>query len=96
MSPPSVRKGAAIFFILFALAVTWPGMIPFNRIEPLVLGLPFSMFWIAIWILLSFFVLLVVDRAEGKREEEGGRMAAGNEDGLETKKSQEPSMGVGE
>ena len=55
---------AGLFFLLFALAVTWPGMVPFNRIHPLVLGLPFSMVWIAFWVVLSFLVLLLVDRSE--------------------------------
>ena len=64
-----IRRGAVIFFLLFVLAVTWPGMIPANRIEPLILGLPFSMAWIALWVALSFLVLLAVDRVEGS----GGR-----------------------
>jgi hypothetical protein len=61
-----VRGAAAAFFLLFLLAVTWPGMLPFNRIEPLVLGLPFSMVWIALWVLASFFVLVLVDRIESR------------------------------
>ena len=64
-----VRRGAALFFLLFVLAVTWPGMLPFNRIHPMVLGLPFSMFWIALWVFCSFLVLLVVDRVEGRDRE---------------------------
>ena len=66
MSVRRVRWGAALFFLLFVLAVTWPGMLPFNRIHPLVLGLPFSMFWIALWVLGSFLVLLLVDWVEGR------------------------------
>ena len=61
-----VRRGTALFFVLFVLAVTWPGMLPFNQIHPLVLGLPFSMFWIALWVFCSFLVLLFVDRVEGR------------------------------
>jgi len=41
-------------------------MVPFNRIHPLIWGLPFSMAWIALWVILSFLVLLFVDRAEGR------------------------------
>ena len=70
MSVSLVRLFAAVFFGLFVVAVTWPGMIPFNRIEPLVLGLPFSMAWIAGWVLASFFVLLMVDWAEGLYRED--------------------------
>jgi hypothetical protein len=65
-----VRTGAILFFILFVLGVTWPGMIPANRIFPLVLGLPFSMVWIAGWVLVSFFVFLFLDRVEGRNREE--------------------------
>jgi hypothetical protein len=41
-------------------------MVPANRIYPLILGLPFSMAWIALWVILSFLVLLLVDRLEGR------------------------------
>ena len=61
-----VRWGTGAFFLLFVLAVTWPGMLPFNRIHPRVLGLPFSMFWIALWVFTSFLVLVVVDWVEGR------------------------------
>lgn len=65
MSLSLARFLTAVFFVLFVAAVTWPGMVPFNRIEPLVLGLPFSMVWIAGWVLASFFVLVLIDWAEG-------------------------------
>lgn len=57
-----VPWGAAGFFLLFTVAMTWPGLIPFNRVEPMVLGLPFTMAWIALWVVLSFVVLILVDR----------------------------------
>jgi hypothetical protein len=57
-----VPWGAAGFFLLFTAAVTWPGLIPFNRVQPTILGLPFTMAWIALWVVLSFVVLLLVDR----------------------------------
>lgn len=61
-----IRGGTGLFFLLFVVAVTWPGMIPGNRIYPLILGLPFSMAWIATWVVLAFLVLALLDRAEGK------------------------------
>lgn len=64
-----VRIVAAIYFVLFAVAVTWPGMVPFNRIYPLVLGLPFSLAWIAFWVTGGIFVLWLVDAVERR----GGR-----------------------
>jgi hypothetical protein len=73
MSVRWVRRGAVLLFLLFVVAVTWPGMVPFNRIEPLILGLPFSMAWIAFWVVLSFLTLLLLDHVEaGAREEDGG------------------------
>jgi len=60
------RGGAILFFLLFLGGVTWPGMVLGNRIFPLILGLPFSMVWIASWVGLSFFVLLILDRTEGR------------------------------
>ena len=66
-----VRWFAALFFVAFVLAVIWPGIIPFNRFEPQIFGLPFVVFWIALWVLASFFVLLIVDRVEGKARERG-------------------------
>lgn len=64
MSIHWARRGAVLFFLLFIVAVTWPGMILGNHIFPLVLGLPFSMVWIASWVVLSFLVLIFLDRAE--------------------------------
>ncbi len=64
MSIHWARRGAILFFLLFIVAVTWPGMILGNHIFPLVLGLPFSMVWIASWVVLSFLVLIFLDRAE--------------------------------
>lgn len=64
MSKSGVRTLAVVFFVLNGIAVTWPGFIPFNRVHPLVLGLPFSLAWIAFWVLLSMVVLWMVDRVE--------------------------------
>jgi TRAP-type C4-dicarboxylate transport system permease small subunit len=66
-------RGAAIYFVLFTLAVTWPGMTPFNRVEPMILGLPFNMVWMAAWVVGGFVVLLLVDRTTERRHRERGR-----------------------
>ena len=70
MSIHWARRGAILFFLLFIVAVTWPGMILGNHIFPLVLGLPFSMVWIASWVVLSFLVLIFLDRAEERARED--------------------------
>lgn len=64
-----VRIFAAAFLALFLVAVTWPGMVPFNRVRPLVLGLPFSKAWVALWLVLGILVLWLVDVVERR----GGR-----------------------
>ena len=39
-------------------------MLPFARVRPLILGLPFSFAWVAAWILGAVFVLVGLDRVE--------------------------------
>lgn len=68
----SVRMARGLmtgFFVLFALAVMWPGYVPFNRIRPLVLGLPFSMVWVGLWVLAAALVLWGLDRVEARERE---------------------------
>ena len=66
MTPRLARTVAVVYFVLFAVAVTWPGMIPFNRIYPLVLGLPFSMFWVTLWVVGGIFVFWFVEVIEAR------------------------------
>ncbi|HEU4642704.1 MAG TPA: DUF3311 domain-containing protein [Gemmatimonadaceae bacterium] len=51
------------------------GGVPFaNRVEPYVLGLPFLLFWILLWVLLTAAIMGVVyalDRAAGAGHEAG-------------------------
>lgn len=64
----------------------WLGAIPFvmlvfalplvNRVHPVILGLPFLLFWILTWVLLTPLVLYIAYRVEKKYnppDEEGGR-----------------------
>jgi hypothetical protein len=57
---------------LYTVFLTYPGMVPFNRIEPLVLGLPFSMFWIVLWVAIVFAGLLLLNRLETRDEASSG------------------------
>jgi cbb3-type cytochrome oxidase subunit 3 len=57
MTAGTARVIAVGFLLLFLLAVTWPGMLPFNRVRPLVLGLPFSLAWVTLWVALACLVL---------------------------------------
>ena len=71
MSLKTARVLTTIYFIPMALAVTWPGLVLFARIEPFILGLPFSLAWISAWIAGSVVVLYLLDRVE-KRYRDGG------------------------
>ncbi|MDW7669841.1 MAG: hypothetical protein SCJ93_13540 [Bacillota bacterium] len=42
------------YFVICILATMWPIYIIANRIYPMILGMPFSMFWVAFWIGLLF------------------------------------------
>ena len=65
MFNPSKAKRAATlvafgYFAAMAVALTFPGITPFNTIRPLVFGVPFVFAWYLCWILgaLLIFVLL--------------------------------------
>jgi hypothetical protein len=64
MSLVAARRLFVAFFALYTIALTYPGVLPFNRIRPFVLGLPFSFVWVLIWVVLGFVVFIVVDRVE--------------------------------
>lgn len=51
-----VYLAAAVWFALVAFGSTWPGFLPFNRIRPLVLGMPLSLFYLGALAVLSFGV----------------------------------------
>ena len=35
-----------------------------NRVEPFVLGLPFALFWVTLWVLLTALIMAVVYRLD--------------------------------
>ncbi|HEX2667456.1 MAG TPA: hypothetical protein VHP13_03690 [Gammaproteobacteria bacterium] len=55
------------------VASIWPGYLVAARIEPYVLGLPFSMAWLVGGILLVFIALLLTFRADMRAGRGGGR-----------------------
>lgn len=59
-----------LYSLACLLAMTWPGYAWLgNRIEPYVLGLPFSLAWVVGWVLATFLVLLLYSATEPQREE---------------------------
>lgn len=71
MSLPAARSLAALFFAGYVVFLTWPGVVPFNRIHPFVLGLPFSLFWVAAWVAAGALVLWILHRAETRARKAG-------------------------
>lgn len=50
----------ACYALLCVGALTWPGYAWLgNSIEPRVLGLPFSLIWVVLWVLASFVATLL-------------------------------------
>ncbi len=70
MSRRNARILGVVFFLANVVAVTWPGLVPFNRVRPFVLGMPFVMVWLTGWIVAAMVVLLVIDRAEQREDSE--------------------------
>ncbi len=48
---------AVLYYAAMIFFVTYPGYVPFDRIRPFVLGMPFSMFWQVCWIVGAGLVL---------------------------------------
>lgn len=72
MSLKTARTLTGLYFTLATLSMTWPGILPFARVEPLVFGLPFSLAWIAAWISGSIVVLYLLDRVERRYRDGDG------------------------
>jgi hypothetical protein len=58
-----------LFFIIYLVAVTYPGIQAGNRIQPFVLGLPLSFAWMILWVVLGWLALVLLYAADRK----GGR-----------------------
>ncbi len=64
MKPRAVRTAVVAFLIVDGVLGMWPGLVPFNSIRPLVLGLPFVMAWLTLLLILVGVALLVMELAE--------------------------------
>lgn len=47
------------------------GVVFANRVEPFVLGMPFILFWIVAWVLLTSVIMAVVYRLDPANREDG-------------------------
>lgn len=70
MSVKAVRALVLAYMIVFLLATTWPGAMMFNSVTPLILGLPFNLFMIAILIVLAIALLTALYVSEQRTRSE--------------------------
>lgn len=63
-----MSKGRKLALLFGAIPfITLVFALPFvNRIEPMILGLPFVLFWIVFWVVATPFFLFLAYRAEKK------------------------------
>ena len=71
-TPPPDRHPVAVavaaFYVLLFVALVWPVYPRFATIEPRVLAMPFSLSYVVVGLLFSFFVLFGYYLWERKRE----------------------------
>lgn len=71
----SVRTARLIFWayvVVGTIALTFPGILPFNRVRPMIFGMPFVLVWVAFWVALAFTVFLLVNRTLDATDDQGG------------------------
>lgn len=51
---------AIAYYVAMLIFLTYPGYVPFSRIRPFVLGMPFALFWQVVWISGAIAVLTAV------------------------------------
>lgn len=66
-TPPDRKRRRLLFVVILitaAVALVWPVYSLFSGIYPLILGLPLSMAWIALWLTVVFVALVWLYRSE--------------------------------
>ena len=73
-TPSGAKTRGIIFFIIFCLIILIQAFywLFANSVKPFVLGMPFGMFFIVLFIAIEFIALLVAYFAEAKDVAEGG------------------------
>lgn len=77
-----VYRAVLVFYLAATAGLVWPVYAAFGGIRPVVLGIPFSLFYVIVWVVASFLVLLGLYLWEGRLEGDGeDRGAAAGGDG---------------
>lgn len=64
MSKNKITRAYVVFLVILFLCMIFPVYSLANRVFPLVLGLPFGLFWIVLMEVIAFVVLCVFYRYE--------------------------------
>lgn len=60
-----------LYFLTILPFIGMLGFLPFvNRVEPFVLSMPFVMFWIVLWAVLSSVILAVMYKLDPRNKED--------------------------
>jgi len=62
-----VYGAATAWFVFAGASLLWPFYVPMARVRPLVLGMPWSLFWLALMVSVSFGVAAALFRWESRR-----------------------------
>jgi hypothetical protein len=68
MTQRTATRFAAVIFTLYLLGVHWPGILPFAGPRPFILGMPFNLMWVVLWVVLGGVALLALELT--RRDEE--------------------------
>lgn len=63
---------AISYYVAMLIFMTYPGYVPFSRVRPFVLGMPFALFWQVLWVSGAVAVLMGLYIWETRRAAGGG------------------------
>lgn len=70
MSKSTFTKIYCLSLILPFLLLIFPLFSIGNRATPIIMGMPFSVFWVILWIIITFLIVLVLYRIDPDKDEE--------------------------
>ncbi|MGM0751546.1 MAG: DUF3311 domain-containing protein [Bacillota bacterium] len=70
MSKSMFTKIYCMSLILPFLLLIFPLFSIGNRATPIIMGMPFSVFWVILWIIITFLIVLVLYRIDPDKDEE--------------------------
>jgi hypothetical protein len=70
MSKSKFTKIYCLSLILPFLLLIFPLFLIGNRATPIIMGMPFSVFWVILWIIITFLIVLILYRIDPDKDEE--------------------------